>query len=123
MNHNKIKYRFTTPNSEDHTQDQEDSFTFFYQVCMFPDPRNNNNYHMKKFIINSSDEIVRTDEYFLTKKQCKQLFAIKKKHEYKCYPVYSLKNVIPPSLGEILGSKSDILNNSYDYSGYAPFSN
>ena len=121
MNRNKnIKYKFVTPNTSNKEEAEPEQFTFFYQICTFPNP-NNQKFHMKKFVINSKNEFINVSEYYLTNNQCKKFFNIKKKHEYKCYPVYSLNDVNTPSLGEILGSKSDILNNTYDYTGYAPF--
>lgn len=123
MNNN-IRYRFVTKNSYDPDENAQsedlNSFSFFYQICAFPHPKTDK-YHMRKFVINSKNEFLHTREYFLTKSQCKKFFKIKKQHEYKCYPVYTLNNINYPSLGEILDSRSSILNNNYDYSGYAPF--
>lgn len=76
---------------------------------------------MKKFAINGSNEFINIRDYYLSSSQCKKFFKIKKSHEYKCYGVYSLEKVNIPSLGEILGSKSDILNSRFDYTGFAPF--
>lgn len=115
----RIKYKFVQPNAQQESEESAD-FSFFYQICTFPDPYTKK-FHMRKFIINHRNEFANVKEFNLSKKQCKKFFAIKKQHEYKCYPVYSLENINYPNLGEILGSKSDILNNEYDYTGFAPF--
>lgn len=105
---------------DDYLPVQNDKYTYFYQICTFPDPRTKK-FHMRKFVINGNNEFVSIDEYYLTKKSCKQFFASKKSHEYKMYHTYNLTDVTYPVLSDFTQANSELLNNSYDYSGYAPF--
>ena len=120
MNNNIKKIRYKFVNEESDNDSMDDMFSFYYQICTFPDPHSKK-FHMRKFIINGKNEFVDVLDFKLSNKQCKKFFAIKKKHEYKCYPMHNLNNVDYPNMGDILMSKSDILGNDYDYSGFAPF--
>ena len=92
----------------------------FYQVCTFRNPHTEK-YHMRKFITGEKNQFLSVTDYKLTSKQYKKFFRIKKPFEYRCYDVYDLKNINYPTLSDINTSKSDILTNSYNYTGYAPF--
>ncbi len=116
----RTRYTFISPSEKSDDQVASDNINFYYQICTFPGPQTNK-FHMRKFVINSKNEFIAINDYHLNKKQCKKFFAIKKPHEYKCYSVYSLDEVNYPNLSEVLTSKSDILSNSYDYTGFAPF--
>lgn len=116
------KYTFLTP-PKNNDNNIKDNISFFYQICTFPHPafKNSKKFHMRKFVINDKNEFISINDYYLSKKQCKKFFEIKKPHEYKCYHVYSLDDINYPSLAEISTLKSDILSHDYNYSGYAPF--
>jgi len=118
-NSDRIRYTFVTGNESSNVNSVED-FTFFYQICTFKNPKTNK-YDMRKFVISPQNEFVSIQNYKLTKIQCDKFFAIKKPQEYKCYTVYNLDNINTPSLGDIMTSKSKILTNSYNYTGYSPF--
>lgn len=115
----RTKYHFVSP-SEQQEQINPDKINFYYQICTFPNP-STSKFHMRKFVINDKNEFIAINDYHLNKKQAKKFFSMKKPHEYKCYSVYSLEDVNYPHLSEVLTSKSDILSNNYDYSGFAPF--
>lgn len=113
------RYTFITADEYKDTFDEE-YFTFFYQLATHPHPKTNR-YHMKKYIVNNKDQIKGVNDYMLTKNKYDKFLKSKKLHEYKLYSVYSLNDVGLPHGADISASKSTILNNNYDYSGYAPF--
>ena len=118
-----IKYRFVTPSDsskQGQGQGDSDDFTFYHQICTFPNPYNNK-YHMRKFVINGNNEFEDVKDFYLSKKQCKKFYKIKKPNEFKCYHVYSLDDIDYPNMSDVLTSKSQILGTNYDYSGFAPF--
>ena len=114
------KLRYTFNNNVDDNDDKSEEFNFFYQICTFPNLYTNK-YHMRKFVTNNNNEFIAINDYYLNKKQCKKFFLIKKQHEYQCYNTYSLDEINYPTLNDILKSKSKMLTENYDYSGYAPF--
>lgn len=92
----------------------------FYQICSFRNPTTKA-FHVRKFVINNKNEFANVKEYFLSRKQYKKLLEVKTPNEYKCFNTYDLKNIAYPTEADILVSKSQLLNNSYNYTGYAPF--
>lgn len=92
----------------------------YYQIASYRHPRNDM-HHLRKFSINYNNEFTDVAEYMITKKQCKQFLSNHKPNEYKFYAVYDLDNIDYPNLGEVSMSKSSILENDYNYTGYAPF--
>lgn len=117
--HPKMNYKFVTPTDNEVVQPIK-SFTFFYQIASFAHPKTGR-YHMRKFVCDANNRFVDIRDYYLNKKQYKTFMRTKKSKDYKCYSVYSLNNVSYPSSGDILMLNSDILNNDYDYTGFAPF--
>ena len=113
-----VRYHFVNTRVED--IDKEDDYSFFYQICAFPDPYSKK-YELRKFVINKNNEFLQIKKYILNKKQCKKFYKTKKKGEYLAYPVYNLDEIEYPKLGEILTCKSQNIMDSYDYSGFAPF--
>lgn len=112
-----IKYTF---NHKSDSSNSIDNISFFYQICIFPDP-STNKFHMRKFIVNGDNNFLQVKNFRLSKKQYKKFFSLNKPHEYKCFSVFSLDHVNFPSLSDILLSKSNILSTDYNYSGFAPF--
>lgn len=118
---NNVKYHFGGPSEETPSPDLDASnLSFFYQICAFPHPKTGK-YQMRKFVVNSKNEFINIQDYYLNKNQCRKFFATKRDHEYRSYPTYSLSDVTRPHMSEILMSKSQIMNNNYDYTGFAPF--
>lgn len=116
---NRQRYQFISHDSYKNRKDDK-SLTYFYQLATFPHPKNGK-YHMRKFIINSKNNVHDVNDYLLDKDQYDRFLKSKKINEYKLYSVYSLNDVNYPTGGEILASKSDMLNNNFDYTGFAPF--
>lgn len=119
----RVKYQFVTrdtENNQNKQSSQNDDLIFYYQICTFQEPKNNK-YQMRKFVINSRNEFLAINDFYLTKKQCKKFYKYKKQHEYKCFPMYNLNGVDYPTLADIITAKSDILSTDYNYSGFAPF--
>jgi len=115
-----IKYIFDTNKTNTTVHQKPQKYTFFYQICTFPD-MNTNKYHLRKFIINDDDKFTSIKNYRLSKLQHDKFFKTKKKHEYKIYHTYDLEDVNYPTLADISMSRSNILNNQHGYSGFAPF--
>lgn len=116
------KYTFITKsNSIDINKNFENKIAYFYfQLCSFINPKLKK-YVIRRFAINQNNEFIKVDYFNLSEKQFKKFIQVKKKHEYKIYPVYELSSIDYPNLGEILISKSDILSTNHNYSGFAPF--
>ena len=119
---NKVKYHFITPQEQinDQRTKLENEFKFFYQISTFKNPKTKK-YHMRKFVIDGNGKFIDIKDYNLTTNQCKTFYKTKKKNEYKKYNVYDLDNVQYPVLSDFHMAKSEILNNNFDYTGFAPF--
>jgi hypothetical protein len=96
------------------------SYTKYYQICVHKNPVTGK-YHIRRCILNSRNEIVDAKEYQINKKQYDNILNKHASHEYKLYSTFNLNNIELPSAHDVLLSKSDILNSSYDYYGFAPF--
>jgi hypothetical protein len=94
--------------------------THFYQLASFANPKTGT-HNMRKYTINYLNEFLNVEIFNLTKKQYNHFLKDKKLQKYKLYNVYDLKLVSHPTIHDIMTSKSDILQNNYDYTGYAPF--
>lgn len=101
-------------------EEEEPTFSSFYQMASFIDPKTNK-YHLRKYTLNDKNEFVNIKEYQLTKKQYNRFFDKKKPNEYKLFAVYNLNMINYRTLAEILVAKSDILSCNYNYYGFAPF--
>lgn len=112
-------YKFITKQNQDE-QYCKPTQTSFYQIALYPNPKNNL-HHVRKFIIDESDNIVRMSEYHIKPKYYEQLLKQKKTNEYKQYSVYNLETVGYPQRGDILLLKSNILSVNNTYTGFAPF--
>jgi len=117
---NKGKYYTFISHNEYNKKPKEEIYTKYYQIASYQHPKTAK-YHIIKYIINDDIQIADISEYMLTKKQLKQLYKSIKIHEYKSYPVYTLNNTPSPHYSDLLASRSSILNNRYNYTGYAPF--
>lgn len=119
---NNIKYTFSNINNinDEFLPKDLDNIIYFYQICTFPNHRTKK-FNMKKYVIEGK-QFLKIDEYNLTKRQCKKFYKVKKPNEYKCYATYDLRDIDPPSMGDILMARSEILADNYNYSGFAPFS-
>jgi hypothetical protein len=93
---------------------------YFSQVCSFPHPQSKK-HQLRRFRINESNEFTDINYFLLTPEQFAKFISTKKKHEYKCYPVYDLSIIEYPNLSDVLLTKSDILSKNYNYTGFAPF--
>lgn len=92
-------------------QPKEVNYSFFYQICYYPDERTKK-YHMRKYVLDDDVNIVQIKNYYLTKNQVKKFYKVKNPHEYKQYSTTSLANITRPQMGELVASKSDMLNNN-----------
>ena len=110
-------YQFTNNFNK---QKKNNKITYYYQLASFLNPKTNL-YELRRFTINSKNEFLEIKNYLLNKKQFDDFLINKKQNEYKIFSVYDLSIIDYPILSDILISKSDILNTSYNYSGYAPF--
>lgn len=116
----RTRYKFVKPSDINTIEETTQQIKFYYYICTFKNP-DDGKYHMRKFVINGKNEFMSINDYKLSKSQCKKFFSIYKSHEYKCFSKFTLDDVNHPTLADIMTSKSDILANNYDYTGYAPF--
>jgi len=117
-----VKYTFVKPSSGDDylPKTTPGDYTFFYQICAFSNPKNKK-YHMRKFVVDENYKFVDIRDFYLSKKSYKKFFAEKKPHEYKTFPYYTLDDANYPHMTDILTAKSSMLDDSNNYTGFAPF--
>ncbi len=113
-------YKFITKSNQQDEQIQEENEMSFYQIATFPYPKTNL-YHVRKFKINSENNITKMTEHNVKQKHYDLLLKQKKNNEYKLYSVYNLSTTAYPCKGDILLLKSNILSNNTNYSRYANF--
>ena len=112
-----------TPNQETNTKKQPSNFIFFYQIGGCKNLKTKS-YPMRKFVIdvNDNNRIVDIRCHNLNSKQNSNFYILYKPHQYKVYSVSSLEDIKPPTYFDINTANSNILTNSYNYTGnYAPF--
>ena len=117
---NRPTYQFVTHRDTTMLPKTPEEICFVYQICTFPNPKTQR-YHMRKFTLNGNNEFIDLRNYNLSKKQCKKFFKIKKSNEYKCFHTYSLDNIEYPKMADISLSRSNLLSQNNDYTGFAPF--
>lgn len=91
----------------------------YYQVAMFKN--NSNKYNLRKFIIDDENRIVDVQSYWMNKYNVKKLINDRKVNLYKIFPVYNLNCVPYPSAADLATARSNLINNTPNYTGYAPF--
>lgn len=111
-------YKFVTNNDDNTDNKPEIKMESYYQICMFPNK--DNKFMVRKFTINGKNDFDKVKIYEVSRKLVDKLIKSKKKHQYKLYSTSDIKLVEYPKLADINLLKSDILNNHYNYSGYAP---
>lgn len=100
--------------------DNQPRYSFYYQVCYYINPESNL-HDVKKYVINEDNDIISVSNFGLTKKQYKKFKMGMPLNKYKLYPTFDLNTTPKPSKSEFVMSKSSMINNNYDYSGFAPF--
>lgn len=121
MRKKNMTYKFVS--NFDVSEEQNDpnrSISTYYQLCMFENPRNKR-HHIRRFEINKNNEIMDVKQKWLTNQEYNNFVNKVKCHEYKLYNTYDLSNVEFPSMNDIISSKSDLLNYSNNYTGFALF--
>ena len=112
-------YKFITKQNQDDDNNVK-TRTSFYQIALYANPKTNLR-HVRKFIIDESDNIIKMSEYNIKQKYYEQLLKQKKTHEYKQYSVYDLGTIGYPQRGDVLLLKSNILSGGGPVYGFAPF--
>lgn len=118
------KYKFVQPSSKslydkNLTEEEMRRINYFYQVTEFAHPRNKL-HQLRRYAINYNNEIVNTDEFYLTEDQYKRFLKEKKNNQFKQYSTFSLQDVKPPSMADINMMRSTILEKNFNYYGFAP---
>ena len=88
----------------------------FHQVCLFANPHTNK-YQIRRFLFNEYGECIEVTDHHLSKNNFDKFKRKYKSNEYKCYATYTLNNIKPPLIGEMLSAESELLRNqqtSYD---------
>lgn len=128
---NRIKYNFTTPDTQQDQEKFQENFStkhdinIFYQICNFRNP-NTKKFHLRKYSVNRKNEFVYHDgmpykEYLLNKAQHKKFHKTNRPHQFKRYNLDTLERIKQPSYFDISTAKSDMLATDSEYTGYAPF--
>ncbi len=117
----RTKYHFVGPsNPEEQFVQHTGEPRYFYQICTFKHP-DTNKYHMRQFVIGDDSHFLDIRDLYLSKSDCKKFYKRFKRHKYKRYDVYTLDAIPAPTLYDIETSHSELLNNDFDYTGFAPF--
>lgn len=117
MSKNKAYYSFNCDKIDDSTQISE---TEFYQFCTHEHP-DTKKYYMRKFEVSSSNEFTSVKRYRLTEKKLKEMLKDTPQHKYTLHSTFDFKDIEYPGMAEITLSRSDILDNKSEYTGYAKF--
>lgn len=120
----KVKYQFVTRGDSKtlESPNPTEKLTYFYNICAFPDDHSGR-YHMRQFLYDG-DQFISTKDYHLSKSSYKKFFKSKRPNEYKVYNLRCLDDntcTRGPTLHDMNLANSELLNNDYGYSGYAPF--
>lgn len=113
-------YKFITKYNQEENTSSQQSYLSFYQIALHAHPQTHL-HHIRKFIIDENDNIIKMSEYNIKHRYYEQLLKRKKNNEYKQYSVYNLSTVGYPQRGDILLLKSNILSVNNLYTGYAQF--
>lgn len=117
--HKQKKYVFKT-RDDNLKYSPEAKLYKFYQICLFKNPYTKK-YHVRRFIINENQQFVNIDERQFDDKQF-QIFTKNTKHNlFKTYSTYDMRIIDYPNPADILEAQSPLLNNDYEYTGYASF--
>jgi hypothetical protein len=114
------KFNFKTVQENQLTFNPEPQIYKFYQICGFKNPWTNK-YSVRKCLINENGVILEssvkkysTDKYNALIKNCKQ-------NEHKVYNTFDIELIDLPNGEDISGTRSELLNNTQSYTGFAPF--
>lgn len=112
------KFRFV-PKKRDLLLNDSTSFSpvVFYQIALF---KTKKGYEVKRFYFDNNDRLLDISKAFMSKEKVEKFVDSNKSNIYKIYSVYTLDEVPYPSTSDITLARSDIIQNDYDYSGYAP---
>lgn len=91
----------------------------YYQIALYRNKQNK--YQIRKFIINSYNEIIDVKSAYFNKNKIEKFVERKRKNSFRVYPVYSLETVSYPSASDISLARSEILTTDHDYTGYSPY--
>ena len=113
------KYMFKTP-EKPYVYNPPPELHKYYQVCYFKHPKTGK-YHIRKCVVNEKGEYANISERKYDDMQYHKFFKEHRDNEFKMYPTYDLTCIDYPHPGDILKAQSPLLNNDYDYTGYAKF--
>lgn len=91
----------------------------YYQIATFKNKKNK--YHVRKFIFNEKCTKMKSREGYLKKDKVEELMDRLGDNRFKCFACFNLDQVEYPTQGDLLAAKSSNINNSNDFSGFAPF--
>jgi hypothetical protein len=92
----------------------------FYQICGFPNPKTHR-YEMRDVFVNEYDEITKYRTLYLLPSEYQRLLRNLRDNKYRMYSTYTLDYIDLPACHDITLSRSEILNNDSEYSGFAQF--
>lgn len=114
------KYTFITPESSSIYTDTVLDPIKFYQICGFPNPRNNK-YEVREVKINGYNEIEEYKTLYVNRSTYWKILHAMRDNKYRLYTTFSLDHIELPTCNDIALARSIMLNRDEDYTGYARF--
>lgn len=91
----------------------------FYQIATFKNQKKK--YHVRKFIYNEKCTKMKVREGYLNKHRVEELMDRLGDNRFKCFAAFNLNQVEYPTQSDLLMAKSGNCNDTYGFSGFAPF--
>lgn len=114
------KYVFITPSNTSLYNDTPLDEIKIYQICGFPNPKTKL-FEIREVLVNGENEVKAFRNLNVTKSVQRKLLKNLRDNKYRLYSTYTLAYIELPSCNDISLSRSGMINNDSDYSGYAPF--
>ena len=90
----------------------------FYQLCLFANEYTKK-HKIRRCILNEHQEFVNIEERDFSERQFKKFIKERRQNEYKIYSTSDIELIDIPNPGDILQAQSTLLNNDYEYTGFA----
>jgi hypothetical protein len=113
-----MRFKFVSK-SDDMLYNPKRELTSFYQICKFS--CGNDFYTVRKIIIDELGDVTSMKEKNYKKKKLDKFMNSIQSNKYSLYSTHDMKLINPPEPGNILASKSSLINNNNDHSGFAGF--
>lgn len=113
-----MSFKFVSK-SDEMLYNPKKELTSFYQICGFS--CGDNLHTVRKVIIDELGNVVNMMEKNYKKKKLDKFMENVQPNKYNVYSTHDISLINPPDPGDILASKSSLINNNNDYSGFSSF--